>query len=74
MGTDETYASLCQRFTAETEGIERRVVLRDIILSAGFHARHGAGGVDALETGGLQLLLESSYSQEVDGRTIKEIQ
>jgi hypothetical protein len=73
MGTDDVKTTLAERFPANVECVDRRIVLGDIELVASLHVGYPVLCVDAL----ISFCLQSSGSflnrKEIDGRGIEKI-
>ena len=74
MCTNHVETSLAERFCADTEGIDGRVILREEELFAGLHLAKLVACIQMLEASLLELLTNGLDCQEVHGRVVEELQ
>ena len=74
MGANHVESRLGQRFAAQAEGIDRRVVLRHIDLVASLQLAEGLLWVKAAVTVLLEFTGYVARGEEIDGRRIQKFQ
>jgi hypothetical protein len=73
MGTDDVKSALAERFPANMECVDGRVVLGDIKLVTSLHVGYPVLCVDALISFCLQSSSDFLNRKEIDGRGIEKI-
>ena len=73
MGAYHVETLVGKRLATYAEGVDGRVVLGDEEAVAGAHVAQRAGGVNAAETVGFQLMGDVAHRKKVDGRCVQKV-